>query len=255
MQEEQVVIAFSARKLAALGIDTNAAVDAIRAQNAVVPGGLVRTANDVVSVRVTGAFASERSLETLVFRVNDRFIRLVDVATISRQPADPLAPSVRVNGEPVIALAISMADGGNLLTFGAALKARMAEISGKLPHGIEVRQIADQTTVVSDAVFGFLKVLIEAILIVLAVSFISLGTRAGLVITASIPLVLAMTFVGMEWAGIGLQRISLGALIIALGLLVDDAMITVETMVSSLTQASRSTRRQATPTRPQPFRC
>ena len=236
IQEEQVVVAFSSRKLAALGIDATAATDAIRAQNAVVPGGLIRTSKDVVSVRVSGALASERSLEDLTFRVDGRFVRLSDIATLSRQPADPPAPTVRVNGEPVIALAVSMAEGGNLLEFGAALKARMAEVAGKLPHGIEVRQVADQTTVVSDAIFGFVKVLIEAILIVLAVSFLSLGTRAGLVITASIPLVLAMTFVGMDWAGIGLQRISLGALIIALGLLVDDAMITVETMVSSLEQ-------------------
>lgn len=236
VEEEQVVITFSSRKLAALGIDATAALDAIRAQNAVVPGGLIRTGQDIVSLRVSGALASERSLEDLTFRVDGRFVRLIDIASFSRQPADPPAPAVRVNGEPVIALAISMADGGNLLEFGARLKAMMAEIAGKLPHGIEIRQVADQTTVVSDAIFGFVKVLVEAILIVLAVSFLSLGTRAGLVITASIPLVLAMTFVGMDWAGIGLQRISLGALIIALGLLVDDAMITVETMVSALEQ-------------------
>ena len=236
VEEEQVVIAFSSRKMAALGIDPSAAMEAIRAQNAVVPGGLIRSGSEIVSVRVSGAFASEKSLEELTFRVDGRFVRLVDIATISRQVADPPAAAVRVNGQPVIALAISMAEGGNLLAFGDRLKARMAEIAGKLPHGIEMTQVADQSTVVSDAVFGFMKVLIEAILIVLAVSFVSLGTRAGLVITASIPLVLALTFLGMEWTGIGLQRISLGALIIALGLLVDDAMITVETMVSSLEQ-------------------
>lgn len=233
-EEEQVVISFSSRKLAALGIDPSAAVEAIRAQNAVVPGGLIRTGQETVSVRVSGAFASERSLEDLTFRADGRFVRLIDVASIARQPADPPVASVRVNGMPAIALAISMAEGGNLLDFGKALKAKMAEIGSKLPHGIEMTQVADQSTVVSDAVFGFLKVLVEAIAIVLAVSFVSLGSRAGLVITVSIPLVLALTFIGMEWAGIGLQRISLGALIIALGLLVDDAMITVESMVSCL---------------------
>lgn len=233
-EEEQVVISFSSSKLAALGIDPSIAVDAIRAQNAVVPGGLIRTDQEIVSVRVSGAFASERNLDDLTFRANGRFVRLADVASIARQPADPPTAAVRVNGKSVIALAISMSDGGNLLDFGKALKSKMAEVASKLPHGIEMTQVADQSTVVSDAIFGFLKVLIEAIAIVLAVSFVSLGSRAGLVITVSIPLVLALTFIGMEATGIGLQRISLGALIIALGLLVDDAMITVETMVSCL---------------------
>ncbi len=127
-----------------------------------------------------------------------------------------------------------MADGGNLLDFGKVIGAEMAEIQTELPHGIEITKVADQSKVVDKAIFGFVKVLLEAIAIVLAVSFLSLGTRAGIVVTLSIPLVLGMTFVGMEIAGIGLQRISLGALIIALGLLVDDAMITVEAMVSKL---------------------
>lgn len=233
-EEEQVVIAFSSSKLAALGIDPSSAMDGIRAQNAVVPGGVVRTSQDVVSVRVSGALASEQSLEDLTFKANGRFVRLVDVAAVSRQAADPPTAAVRVNGKPVIALAISMSEGGNLLDFGRAVKTKIAEIASKLPQGIEVTQVADQSAVVSDAVFGFLKVLAEAIVIVLAVSFVSLGSRAGLVITASIPLVLALTFTGMEATGIGLQRISLGALIISLGLLVDDAMITVETMVACL---------------------
>jgi multidrug efflux pump subunit AcrB len=234
VQEEEIVIEFSSAKLASLGVDPAAAMEAIRAQNSVIPTGTVRTESEKVSLRVSGAFTSEKSLNDLTFRVGDRFIRLQDVATIERGLVDPPAPAFRVNGEPAIGLAISMSEGGNLLEFGDALKGRMAEIAAELPHGIEMIQVADQTTVVKDAVGGFVKVLIEAIVIVIAVSFVSLGTRAGLVITASIPLVLAMTFFGMDLAGIGLQRISLGALIIALGLLVDDAMITVETMVSSL---------------------
>lgn len=234
VQEEEIVIEFSSSKLSSLGIDPAAAVAAIQAQNAVTPTGIVRTPQDNISLRVSGAFVSEKSLHDLVFKVDNRFIRLEDVATISRTLVDPPAPAVRVNGQPVLALAISMAANGNLLEFGSAVKAKMQEIAAQLPHGIEMTQVADQTTVVKEAVGGFVKVLIEAIVIVLAVSFVSLGTRAGLVITASIPLVLAMTFFGMDLAGIGLQRISLGALIIALGLLVDDAMITVETMVSCL---------------------
>jgi multidrug efflux pump len=234
VQEEEIVIEFSSSKLASLGIDPAAAVAAIQAQNAVTPTGIVRTPQENISLRVSGAFVSEKSLHDLTFKVDSRYIRLEDVATISRTLVDPPAPSVRVNGQPVLALAISMAANGDLLEFGATVKETMREIAAQLPHGIEMVQVADQTTVVKDAVGSFVKVLIEAIVIVLAVSFVSLGTRAGLVITASIPLVLAMTFFGMDLAGIGLQRISLGALIIALGLLVDDAMITVETMVSCL---------------------
>ncbi len=242
VQEEEIVIEFSSAKLASLGIDPSAAIEAIRAQNAVAPAGTVRTDAENISLRVSGAFASEKALHDITFRVDGRYVRLDDIATVSRRLVDPPAPAVRVNGEPVIGLAISMADGGNLLDFGEALKARMADIAAKLPHGIEVKQVADQTNVVKDAVGGFVKVLIEAIVIVLAVSFVSLGTRAGLVITASIPLVLAMTFFGMDLAGIGLQRISLGALIIALGLLVDDAMITVEAMVSRLENGDEKSR-------------
>lgn len=234
VQEEEILVEFSSARLASLGLDASAAITAIRAQNAVTPLGVVRTDQEKISLRVSGAFTSENSLRGLTIPVGGRYVRLDDIATISRRLVDPPAPSVRVNGEPVIGLAVSMADGGNLLAFGEALRDRMETIAGKLPHGIEVRQVADQTTVVDEAVGGFVKVLVEAIVIVLAVSFVSLGTRAGLVITASIPLVLALTFFGMEIAGIGLQRISLGALIIALGLLVDDAMITVETMVSRL---------------------
>lgn len=234
VQEEEIVIEFSTSKLASLGINPSAAIEAIRAQNAVTPTGTVRTSEEKISLRVSGAFASEKNLHDLTIPVDGRYIRLDDVASISRRPVDPPAPALRVNGEPVIGLAISMAEGGNLLSFGEAVKEKMHVIAEKLPHGIEIKQVADQTTVVKEAVGGFVKVLIEAIVIVLAVSFVSLGTRAGLVITASIPLVLAMTFFGMDMAGIGLQRISLGALIIALGLLVDDAMITVEAMVSRL---------------------
>lgn len=233
-QEEQVTIQFSPEKLASLGIDPSAAIDAIRAQNAVNPVGTVQTTEEKISVRVSGAFASEDNLRDLTLKLGSRYFRLDSIATISRTIVDPPAASVRVNGKEVIALAISMAKDGNLLAFGAALKARMNAIAAKLPFGIEMIQVSDQSTVVEDAVDGFTKVLVEAIIIVLAVSFVSLGTRAGLVVTVSIPLVLALTFFGMELAGIGLQRISLGALIIALGLLVDDAMITVESMVSCL---------------------
>ncbi|MGI6246955.1 MAG: efflux RND transporter permease subunit [Pseudochelatococcus sp.] len=234
VQEEEIVIAFSAARLAAFGLDEAAVIAAIRAQNAVAPAGELKTDEDRIIFQVSGALASEESLRELVLRIDGRFVRLVDIADVRRGLVDTPAPGVRVNGETVIALAISMREGGNLIEFGAKLRERMAQIEAGLPPGIAVVQVADQSTVVRDAIGGFVKVLLEAIAIVLAVSFLSLGMRAGLVITAAIPLVLAMTFVGMEMAGIGLQRISLGALIIALGLLVDDAMITVESMVGQL---------------------
>lgn len=238
VQEEEIVIEFSTARLAAFGLDETAAIEAIRAQNAVAPAGELKTEQDKILFQVSGAFASEESLRELVLRIEDRFVRLVDIADIRRGLVDTPAPSVRVNGETVIALAISMREGGNLIDFGARLRERMAQVRASLPPGIEVVQVADQSTVVEEAIGRFVTVLLEAIAIVLAVSFLSLGTRAGLVITAAIPLVLAMTFVGMEIAGIGLQRISLGALIIALGLLVDDAMITVESMVGQLESGS-----------------
>ena len=234
VQEEQIMVEFSARKLAALGLDTATVIQTISAQNSVTPSGTIRLPEDKVSIRVSGAFSSEESLKALTLRVGDRTIPLTEIAQISRVNADPPSPLFRINGEKALGLAISMAPQGNLTEFGEAVKAKMAHVAATLPHGIELVQVADQPTVVKDAIWNFIKVLLEAIGIVLAVSFLSLGMRAGLVVAVSIPFVLAMTFVGMDLADIGLQRISLGALIIALGLLVDDAMITVETMVAKL---------------------
>ncbi|MBS1206363.1 MAG: family transporter [Proteobacteria bacterium] len=244
-QQEQIVIAFSPRQLAGMGLDIQQVSDALAAQNAVEPAGTLRTGKDNVALRVSGALTSEESLREVTLHINDRYIPLTDIATVSRQIAEPPAPVFRVNGQPAIGLAISMATTGNMLRFGQALHARMTEVETQLPHGIEMVKVADQSEVVSDAVSGFVRVLVEAVLIVLAVSFVSLGIRAGLVVAAAIPLVLAMTFAGMMLAGIGLQRISLGALIIALGLLVDDAMITVETMVARL-EAGESRKSAAT---------
>ncbi|MFE4109941.1 efflux RND transporter permease subunit [Kosakonia sp. YIM B13611] len=244
-QQEQIVIAFSPRQLAGMGLDIQQMSDALSAQNAVEPAGIIRTGQDNVALRVSGALTTEESLRAVTLHINDRYIPLSDIATVSRQLAEPPAPVFRVNGQPAIGLAISMASTGNMLRFGQVLNTRMAEFKAQLPHGIEMTKVADQSVVVSDAVSGFVRVLVEAVLIVLAVSFVSLGMRAGLVVAAAIPLVLAMTFAGMMLAGIGLQRISLGALIIALGLLVDDAMITVETMVARL-EAGESRKSAAT---------
>ncbi|WP_263139431.1 efflux RND transporter permease subunit [Pseudomonas sp. RIT-PI-AD] len=235
-QDEVVYLNFSTRKLAALGIDQRQVVQSLQAQNTVTPAGVIEAGPERISVRTSGQFASEKDLEKVNLRLNDRFYRLSDIADISRGLADPPTPRFRYNGQPAIGLAIAMKDGGNIQSFGKALHARMDEMTASLPVGIGVHKVSDQAEVVTEAVGGFTRALFEAVVIVLIVSFVSLGMRAGLVVACSIPLVLAMVFVFMEYSGITMQRISLGALIIALGLLVDDAMITVEMMVTRLEQ-------------------
>ncbi|WP_426151753.1 efflux RND transporter permease subunit [Pseudomonas sp. DC3000-4b1] len=233
-QDEVIYLNFSTRQLAALGLDQRQVVQALQAQNAVTPAGTIEAGPERISVRTTGQFRSEADLRELNLRVNDRFYRLADVAQISRGYAEPPAPMFRYNGQPAIGLAVAMRDGGNIQAFGKALHARMSELTAELPVGVGVHSVSDQAAVVEKAVGGFTSALFEAVVIVMVVSFVSLGIRAGLVVACSIPLVLAMVFVFMEYSGITMQRISLGALIIALGLLVDDAMITVEMMVTRL---------------------
>ena len=233
-QDEAIYLDFSTRKLAGLGLDTQALIKTLQAQNAIAPSGVVQAGAEQVSVRVGGAFISEESLKAINLRVNDRFFRLSDVADIHRGYPDPPQPLFRYNGQPAIGLAIAMRAGGNLLHFGEDLKAKMREVEATLPVGVGVHLVSDQPHIVEAAVSGFTQALLEAVAIVLIVSFVSLGVRAGLVVSISIPLVLAITFVVLNAMGVTLQRISLGALIIALGLLVDDAMITVEMMVSRL---------------------
>ncbi len=233
-QDEVIYLEFSTREIAALGITQQMVVDTLRAQNAISPSGTLEAKGERISVRVGGQFTSEDSLRAINLRINDRFFRLGDVATISRGYADPPTALFRVGGQPAIGLAIGMKPNANLLHFGEALKAEMAKIESELPIGVGVHLVSDQPAIVEEAVGGFTKALAEAVAIVLIVSFISLGVRAGFVVALTIPLVLAITFVFMEFSGISLQRISLGALIIALGLLVDDAMIAVEMMVARL---------------------
>ena len=231
VQDERVTLSFSTRKLANLGVSRDQILAALQSQNAVVPAGVIDTGGEKVLVRVSGGFSSQGDVVDLNLRVGDRFLRLADVAEIERGTVDPPAPSYRVNGKPAIGLALSMAKGGNNLALGEAIQHRMAELERDRPVGIEAIQVANQPEVVRASVDGFVKSLIEAVAIVLVVSFLSLGLRAGTVVALSIPLVLLASFVLMKMTGIDLQRVSLGALIIALGLLVDDAMITVEMMV------------------------
>ncbi|RAI66221.1 AcrB/AcrD/AcrF family protein [Pseudomonas fluorescens] len=233
-QDEVLYLNFSTRKLAALGIDQRQVVQSLQTQNAVTPAGVIEAGPERISVRTSGQFASEKDLAEVNLKLNDRFYRLADIAEISRGYVDPASPEFRFNGKPAIGLAIAMQKGGNVQAFGKALHTRIDELTADLPVGVGIYNVSDQAVVVEEAVGGFTSALFEAVVIVLLVSFVSLGVRAGLVVACSIPLVLAMVFVFMEYSGITMQRISLGALIIALGLLVDDAMITVEMMVTRL---------------------
>ncbi|WP_338688043.1 efflux RND transporter permease subunit [Bradyrhizobium sp. 26S5] len=232
-QDEVIYLEFSTRKVAALGLDVHSIMASLQGQNAVAPSGVFQDGPERISVRVNGRFTSEASLNAVNLRINDRFFPLTDVATVTRG-YDPAKTLFRYNGQPAIGLAIGMKSGANLLHFGEALKEEMSKVIADLPIGVGVHLVANQPVVVEHAVSGFTEALFEAVVIVLAISFLSLGMRAGLVVAIAIPLVLAITFVVMAYAGISLQRISLGALIIALGLRVDDAMIAVEMMVARL---------------------
>ncbi|GFM55621.1 ACR family transporter [Pseudomonas cichorii] len=233
-QREVIYLNFSIRKLAALGIDQRQVLQSLQAQNSVTPAGVMEAGPERIAVRTSGQFTNEQDLLAVNLRFDDRFFRLSDLATVERRYADPPSSLFRFNGQPAIGLAVAMKQGGNIQEFGNRLQQRIDELTGELPLGIDVHLVSSQADVVDKAIGGFTRALFEAILIVLVVSFISLGIRAGLVVACSIPLVLALVFVFMEYSGITMQRISLGALIIALGLLVDDAMITVEMMVTRL---------------------
>jgi multidrug efflux pump len=249
VQDEQVFVEISQKRLAQLGIDMNQVLAQLNAQNAVEGAGALNTPTERLTVRVDGQLQSVDALKQLPIRaVNPgtgaaSTIRLGDIARIERAYVDPPAPLVRHQGRQVIALGVSMAKGGDIIQLGHGLQAVADAVRLDLPMGIELDQIQDQPQAVSRSVGEFVKVLIEAVVIVLAVSFISLGLHfrplrldiwPGLVVGITIPLVLAITFITMYYWGIGLHKISLGALIIALGLLVDDAIIAVEMMVRKL---------------------
>lgn len=233
-QDEQIRLEFSTARLAALGLSQEQVIQSLAIQNTIAPSGVIEAGPERVLVRVGGQFSDAEAIAAVNLRVGQRFFNLGDVATVTRGYVDPPESLFRYNGKPAIGLQISMRDGENILEFGRDLDALMERVAVDLPVGIEMAKFADQPTVVKNAVGHFVTALAEAVIIVLIVSFVSLGLRAGFVVTLTIPLVLAMTFVVLDLYGITLQRISLGALIIALGLLVDDAMIAIETMISRL---------------------
>lgn len=233
-QDEQIFVEFSVRELAALGINRSALVAALRAQNVVQPAGTIQTGDEKLVIDVTGAFGSEQDIANINFAVDGRMLRLADIATVRRGYADPPRPLFRTNGEPAIGLAIAMREGGDILQLGRNIDAAMAKITAELPLGIEPHLVADQAVTVAGAISEFMESLWQAILIILVVSFIALGVRAGLMVALTIPLTLAGVFAIMWLLHIDMQRISLGALIIALALMVDDAMTTTDATLGRL---------------------
>ncbi len=248
VQDEKVFIEISHKRLAQLGLDINQLAQQLNAQNAVEGAGVVVLPTDNVQVRVTGEFRAVEDLRQLPIRANGLTYKLGDVATITRGYVDPPRDKMRAGrggdiGREVIGLGVTMARGGDIIELGRDLAAAERRIQATLPVGIDMAKVADQPRAVSTSVNEFLRVLAEALVIVLAVSFVSLGLhtrplridmRPGLVVLLTIPLVLAITFLGMWALDINLHKISLGALIIALGLLVDDAIIAVEMMVRKM---------------------
>ncbi|WEJ71017.1 efflux RND transporter permease subunit [Pseudomonas sp. PSE14] len=236
LQDEKIWIDLSNTKLATLGLPLAAVQKALEEQNAVSATGFFETASDRVQLRVSGRFDSVEDIRAFPIRVGDRTFRIGDVAEVHRGFNDPPAPRMRFMGEDAIGIAVAMKDGGDILVLGKKLDAEFERLQQTLPAGMELRKVSDQPAAVREGVGEFVRVLAEALIIVLLVSFFSLGLRTGLVVALSIPLVLAMTFACMYYFGIGLHKISLGALVLALGLLVDDAIIAVEMMAVKMEQ-------------------
>ena len=230
VQRERIYVEIARDRLASLGIPPTAITEALRTQDTVLPGGSIETVDGTVNLRVSGVFDSLDDIRALPIAADGRVFRLGDIAAISRRPIDPADPKMQYNGVPAVGIAVSMEDGGNILALGEDLKKLTAQLREDLPLGMELHEVSNQPAVVQHSIHDFVETLAIAIVIVLAVSFLSLGLRTGLVVACCIPLVLAGTFVCMYALGIDLHKVSLGALIIALGLLVDDAIIAVEMM-------------------------
>jgi multidrug efflux pump subunit AcrB len=230
-QAERVYIEFSQERLAALGIPPLQIIESLRSQNEIVPAGSIDTRVDRVHVRVSGQFQSLEDIRQLPIAAAGKVIRLGDIATVTRGYEEPATYTVRHNGQQVLMLGIVMTRDGNIVQLGKAVAGEIARIQNELPYGIELERVADQPTTVKEAVWDFERSLVEALVIVVLVSLFSLGWRTGIVVALSVPLVLGMVAILMLAMGWNLERISLGSLIIALGLLVDDAIIALEMMV------------------------
>jgi multidrug efflux pump len=236
LQDEKIWIELSNVKLATLGLPLAAVQQALEEQNAVSTAGFFETTSERLQLRVSGNFQTVDEIKNFPIRVGDRTFRISDVADVRRGFNDPPAPRMRFMAENAIGLAVAMKDGGDILVLGKALEVEFDRIQNNLPAGMQLRKVSDQPAAVKTGVGEFVQVLVEALAIVLLVSFFSLGVRTGMVVALAIPLVLAMTFACMYYLGIGLHKISLGALVLALGLLVDDAIIAVEMMAIKMEQ-------------------
>jgi multidrug efflux pump subunit AcrB len=247
VQDEKIFVEIQQKRLVQLGLDLSAVLSQLGQENAVENAGTIQTPIDVLQVRIDGQFETEEQLRAMPIRGSSgQQVKLGDIAKVKRGYVDPAIVKVHHQGEPVIALGVSMAKGGDIIALGKALEVATARIEKTLPAGVTLAQVQDQPKAVAKSVGEFVHTLIEAVLIVLVVSFVALGlhkggrygwyvdVRPGLVVAITIPLVLAMTFLAMNYWGIGLHKISLGSLIIALGLLVDDAIIAVEMMVRKM---------------------
>jgi len=230
VQPEKIYVEAARERLAELGIPPDAILAAIRTQEEMTPAGMIETQTDNVYVRVSGAFDDIEAIRALPIRAGGRTFRLGDVASVTRRYAEPAAPKMYFDGAPAVGVAVSMRPGGNILTLGDELEKKIAALKDDLPLGLEIHQVSDQPQVVAESIDDFVDTLREAVVIVLAVSFLTLGLRTGFVVACCIPLVLTGVFLFMYGAGIDLQKVSLGALIISLGLLVDDEIIAVEMM-------------------------
>jgi multidrug efflux pump len=235
-QDESIFVELSNSKLATLGIEPSTIFATLAAQNAVAGSGVFDTTTDRIYLRPTGAFDSLDAIRDITMRANSRALRLGDIATVTRGYVDPPQQQMRFRGQEALGLGITMVKGGDVIELGRDLDREVARVQAKLPVGVEIAPVASMPQAVQRSVNQFVRSLTEAVVIVLAVSLVSLGLRTGLVVAVSIPLVLATTFLGMWLAGIGLHKISLGALILSLGLLVDDAIIAVEMMAIKLEQ-------------------
>jgi multidrug efflux pump len=236
LQDEKIWVELSNVKLATLGLPLAAVQQALEEQNAVSTAGFFETGSERLQLRVSGNFRTVDEIKNFPIRVGDRTFRISDVADVRRGFNDPPAPRMRFMGEDAIGLAVAMKDGGDILVLGKALEGEFSRLQKNLPAGMQLRKVSDQPAAVKTGVGEFVQVLVEALAIVLLVSFFSLGVRTGMVVALTIPLVLAMTFACMYYLGIGLHKISLGALVLALGLLVDDAIIAVEMMAIKMEQ-------------------
>ena len=229
-QSEKIYVEASKEKLAELGISPQDIMNAIKSQQQMTPSGMVETESDNIYLRVSGQFDDIEMLKNMPINAGGKILRLSDIATVERRYVEPSEPKMFYNGEPAVGIAVSMSSGGNILKLGENLKNAINTAQKALPAGLEIHQVSDQPQVVEDSITEFTGSLRDAVIIVLAVSFLSLGIRTGMVVAGCIPLVIAGVFTGMEIAGIDLHKVSLGALIISLGLLVDDAIIAVEMM-------------------------